>query len=60
VINSHQAAGEIWVAARSGGCHFRPNGEDRWVDGRSGRELRIVLAEQLSAQAGRPVPLPPM
>jgi CyaY protein len=57
VINSHQAAGEIWVAARSGGYHFKPTGEDHWVDGRSGRELRIVLAEQLSAQAGRPVPL---
>jgi CyaY protein len=58
VINSHQAAGEIWVAARSGGYHFRPVDAGRWVDGRSGRELRVMLAEQLSAQAGRPMSLP--
>lgn len=58
VINSHQAAGEIWVAARSGGYHFKPVGADRWIDGRSGRELRALLAEQLSAQAGQPIQLP--
>ena len=58
VINSHQAAGEIWVAARSGGYHFKPVDEGRWVDGRSGRELRAMLSEQLTAQAGRPISLP--
>ncbi len=58
VINSHQAAGEIWVAARSGGYHFKPVEADHWIDGRSGRELRALLAEQLSAQAGRPIQLP--
>ena len=57
VINSHQAAGEIWVAARSGGYHFRPAGQGRWIDGRSGGELRALLSEQLSAQAGRPISL---
>jgi CyaY protein len=58
VINSHEAAGEIWVAARSGGYHFKPAAEGSWVDGRSGRELRAMLSEQLSAQAGRPMSLP--
>ena len=58
VINSHQAAGEIWVAARSGGYHFKPASEGRWVDGRSGRELRSMLSEQLSAQAGAAINLP--
>ena len=57
VINSHQAAGEIWVAARSGGYHFRPAEADRWIDSRSGRELRTLLSEQLSAQAGRLISL---
>jgi CyaY protein len=57
VINSHQAAGEIWVAARAGGYHFKPAPEGRWIDGRSGRELRSLLAEQLSAQAGIPMDL---
>lgn len=58
VINSHQAAGEIWVAARSGGYHFKPVEQGRWLDGRSGRELRALLSEQLSAQAGQPIALP--
>lgn len=58
VINSHQAAGEIWVAARSGGYHFKPADAGRWLDGCSGRELRAMLSEQLSAQAGRPIALP--
>jgi CyaY protein len=58
VINSHQAAGEIWVAARSGGYHFKPSEAGGWIDGRSGRELRALLSEQLAAQAGRPISLP--
>lgn len=58
VINSHQAAGEIWVAARAGGYHFKPVQEGGWVDGRSGRDLRSMLAEQLSAQAGVTIALP--
>jgi CyaY protein len=58
VINSHQAAGEIWVAARAGGFHFKPAPEGRWIDGRSGRDLRSMLSEQLSAQAGSTIALP--
>jgi CyaY protein len=58
VINSHQAAGEIWVAARAGGFHFKPVPEGRWVDGRSGRDLRSMLSEQLSAQARATIALP--
>lgn len=57
VINSHEAAGEIWVAARAGGFHFKPMPQGRWVDGRSGRDLRPMLAELLSAQAGAPIEL---
>jgi CyaY protein len=57
VINSHEAAGEIWVAARGGGYHFKPTAAGGWADGRSGRELRPMLAELLSAQAGVPVAL---
>jgi CyaY protein len=58
VINRHTAAREIWVAAKSGGFHFRPEGA-RWVDTRSGRELRTALSELVSACAGEPVSLPP-
>ena len=57
VINSHEAAGEIWVAARAGGYHFKPMADGAWIDGRSGRELRPMLAELLSAQARTPMSL---
>lgn len=56
IINRHGAAKEIWVAARSGGFHFRPEGE-RWVDTRDGSELFAKLERLLGEQAGEPVPL---
>lgn len=56
IINSHEAAGEIWVAARSGGFHFKPDAAgEGWTDGRSGRSLAAMLGELLSAQSGRPM-----
>lgn len=56
IVNRHTAAREIWVAARSGGYHFKPEG-DRWVSGRDGSELMAVLARCASEQAGEPVSL---
>ena len=44
VVNRHGAAQEIWVAARSGGFHFRWDGE-RWRDTRDGTELMAALVE---------------
>ena len=60
IINSHEAAGEIWVAARSGGYHFRPTDEGAWRDTRGGRDLVDLLTEQLSAQAGGAITLDPL
>ena len=57
VINSHEAAGEIWVASRAGGYHFRPQPDGGWLDGRSGNTLTALLSDQLSRQAGLPVDL---
>lgn len=57
IVNSHEAAGEIWVAARSGGYHFRPMADGGWVDTRSGRALAELLAQQLSSQAGAAIDL---
>ena len=51
IINRHGAAREIWVAARSGGFHFRP-AEGGWVDTRSGRPLREAIDELLSTSLG--------
>lgn len=51
IINRHTAAREIWVAAKSGGFHFRPEG-GAWVDTRGGAELYAMLATLVSAQSG--------
>ncbi len=56
VINRHAVAQEIWVAARSGGFHFRhENG--RWIGTRDGKELIQALQELVSQQAGVSVTL---
>jgi len=56
VINRHAAAREIWVAARSGGFHFRWEG-GAWRDTREGTELFAALSKLVSAQSGQPVRL---
>jgi CyaY protein len=58
VINRHGAAREIWVAARSGGFHFRWDGS-AWRDTREGTELFAALSKLVSAQGGAPVVLAP-
>ena len=56
IVNRHGAAREIWVAARSGGFHYRYDGST-WRDTRSGEELFAALSELLSTQLGRRVRL---
>jgi CyaY protein len=52
VINAQAPLKEIWVAARSGGFHFRfSNGS--WHDTRSGEPLAEVLSRCASEQAGK-------
>lgn len=51
VINRHDVAHEIWVAARSGGFHFKPQAGD-WVDTKSGEPLYDKLAALIAAQGG--------
>jgi CyaY protein len=58
VINRHGAAREIWVAARSGGYHFRWDGA-AWRDTREGGELFSVLSRLVSEQSGAAVKLRP-
>jgi CyaY protein len=58
VVNRHVAAQELWVAARSGGFHFRWNGK-AWCDTRDGTELFATLSRLVSSQAGTPVVLQP-
>lgn len=54
IVNRHGAAREIWLAAKSGGYHFRPEG-GRWVGTRDGEELMTALARTMSEQAGAKV-----
>lgn len=51
IINRHTAAREIWVAAKSGGFHFRPE-DDAWIAPRDGIELYALLSRVVSEQAG--------
>jgi CyaY protein len=51
IVNRHGAAREIWVAARSGGFHFRWDGS-AWRDTRDGAELFAALSRLVSAQSG--------
>jgi CyaY protein len=56
IVNRHAAAREIWVAARSGGFHFRWDG-GCWRDTRDGTELFAALSRLASAQSGQDVRL---
>ena len=58
VINRHAAAREIWVAARSGGFHFRHDGS-AWRGTRDGAELFAAVSRLASEQTGQPVVLAP-
>ena len=51
ILNRHGAAREIWLAAKSGGYHVRPEG-GKWLGTRAGEELLAALARTLSEQAG--------
>jgi CyaY protein len=52
VINTQPPLQELWLAARSGGYHYRWDGQG-WRDTRDGHELLQMLSRQASAQGGR-------
>lgn len=54
VINRHGAAREIWVAAKSGGFHFRYDGKE-WRDTRDGAELFAAVSRLATLHSGAPV-----
>jgi CyaY protein len=56
VVNRHAAARELWVAAKSGGFHYRWDGS-AWRDTRNGGELFAALSKLVSAQSGQGVVL---
>jgi len=56
IVNGNTPLREVWVAAKSGGFHFRRH-DERWVDTRSGDELFASLSRLVSLQAGTAVVL---
>lgn len=56
IVNSQAPMQEIWVAARSGGFHYRYDGSE-WRNTRDGSELFATLSQIASTQAGTALPL---
>ena len=55
VVNSQAAASEVWLAARSGGFHYRwADGSSQWLDTRSGEDLRVALSRLVEIETGAP------
>jgi len=53
VINSQEAAQEMWVAARSGGFHYRwSEASGVWRDTRSDDELKSALSRLIGLETG--------
>ncbi|MFN3883427.1 MAG: iron donor protein CyaY [Rhodocyclaceae bacterium] len=59
IIHRHAAAQEIWVAAKSGGYHFKPPAEPggHWTDTKSDERLPALLSRCIGAQSGTAVQL---
>jgi len=57
IVNRHLPNREIWVAAKTGGFHFRPQ-DGRWRDRRGDDELAALLARLLKTQARIAVRMP--
>lgn len=56
IVNLQTPMSEIWIAARSGGYHYRLKGE-KWRDTRDDSELFEALSRFASEQAGETVTL---
>ena len=58
IINKQGAVRQIWVAAKSGGFHYRFDAAGgQWLNDQSGAELFSELSRLVSAQAGETVSL---
>jgi CyaY protein len=56
IVNSQAAMQELWVAAKSGGFHYRHDSDrGRWINTRDGSELFAGLSAMISEQAGAAV-----
>lgn len=51
IVNSQAPMQEMWVAARSGGFHYRQE-DGRWINTRDKSELFASLSKMVSEQGG--------
>jgi CyaY protein len=58
IVNLQPPMKEIWIAAKSGGYHFR-HVDGAWRDTRNGTEFYAALSEYATQQAGEPVQIEP-
>lgn len=56
IVNRQTPNREIWVAAKSGGFHFRFDGA-AWRDTRSNESLESLLSRVISEQSGDVIPI---
>ena len=56
IVNSQAPMHEMWVAAKSGGFHYRHDGQ-HWRNTRDGSELFAALSVMVGEQGGTPVTL---
>jgi CyaY protein len=59
IVNSQAPMQELWVAAKSGGFHYKLV-DGRWINTRDGSELFAELSNMASAQGGTGVVLRPV
>ena len=56
IVNRQTPLREIWVAAKSGGFHFRLDGT-LWRDTRGGDALDALLTRVIAQQSGHVIPI---
>jgi len=56
IISVQVSMQELWIAARSGGFHFRKKG-DQWINTRDNSEFFASLSTMVSTQGGMTVVL---
>ena len=54
IVNLQKPLHEVWLAARSGGYHYRFDGQ-QWVDTKGQGEFWTQLSRDVSAQVGLPL-----
>jgi CyaY protein len=54
VVNTQPPLQEVWMAARTGGYHFK-HVDGRWIDTRDGSEFFAALSREATLAAGKPL-----